>query len=86
MAILTLDELATAGKKMERAQNGAPIEYNKTTLFAVLQVIENQREVNRGPMTGLVNAASGSFVFSEAQKDTLINIIDSLRVKRGGIL
>ena len=70
MAILTDTEKAEL--RQELARGAATVDYDKPTVNAALQAIEDWFEANRAAIASAINTATTPFVFTGGQKKRLV--------------
>ncbi len=82
MAVLTVGELAELRKSL--AAESDVVTWNKATINAALQALEDWYEAERAVVSGLINAATDPFVFTNAQKKKLARYFLRQKFRREG--
>ena len=71
MAILTAVQLAGMRQQFVRKLNGVAIDFDKPTVNAAFQAIEDWYEANKAQISGDINTATSPYVFTPQQKKLL---------------
>ncbi len=70
MAILTADELAALRRRM--AASAGAVDWDKGTVNAALQAVEDKFELIRSDISATIDTAAAPFVFTVQQKEKLV--------------
>ena len=70
MAIIAADEMAALRRRV--AESDATINWDKGTINAALQAVEDKFELIRSDISAAIDAAAAPFVFTVQQKKKLV--------------
>ncbi|MEE9293511.1 MAG: hypothetical protein V3W34_00900 [Phycisphaerae bacterium] len=82
MAILTADELAGLRRRM--AASAEAVDWDKDTVNAALQAVEDKFELIRSDISAAIDTAAAPFVFTVQQKKKLVGATLQRKFAREG--
>ena len=83
MAVLTTQELAGL-RRSTRTDWTTSIDFDKSTINAAFQKIEDSYENQRGPLSGQINSATAPKMFTAAEKKLLSKAHQQFKHGQGG--
>lgn len=83
MAVLTANELVEIRKQV--ASSLSEVAYNKATINASLQAVEDWFEANRASIASAIDTAASPFAFTASQKKKLVAYWLLQKFKREGV-